>query len=80
MSGNLDGEREGMHVHFEGVTIPKSTLQGNGRIKLRWVLWIMRIFVFVLTLQSWPLCNAQTFNSSHAATMRLCVLCRALKI
>lgn len=78
-------EREGMHVHFEGVklcrvTVWKTKLQGNGSRKLRWLLWIMKTFVFVLTLQSWPLCNAQTFNSSHAATIRMCVHCRALKI
>jgi len=82
---NLDGEREGMHVHFEWVklcrvTVWKTKLNGNGSRKLRWMLWIMKTFVFVLTLQSWPLCNAQTFNSLHVATVWMCVLCRALKI
>jgi len=78
-------EREGMHVHFEGVklckvTVWKTKLQGKGSRKLIWMLWIMKTFDFVLTLQSWPLCNAQTFNSSHAATIRMCVHCRAFKI
>jgi hypothetical protein len=72
----MEREKECMYlVHFEGVklcgvTIQKTTLQGNGRRKLRWILWIMRISV-VLTLQSWVLCNAQTFNSSHATTIRM---------
>jgi hypothetical protein len=66
---NLDGGREGMHVHIEGVKL--ITLQGNGRRKLRWMLWIMRISIVVLTLQSCAVCNTQTFNSSHAATIQM---------
>jgi hypothetical protein len=73
----MEREKECIYLaHFEGVklcgvTIQKTTLQGNGRRKLRWILSIMRISVVVLTLQSWALCNAQTFNSSHAATLRM---------